>query len=165
MPAVSGGRREVGIVERTGFDSGLRRRRFGSAHEVFASGIENGGDASVCRRGLSSLRGNRAVALGPAIAKELPYFADIRNHVQIEIRHDDFVFVPAGLGDNFAARIAEIALAIKLSNAPRFLDAYPVDAPTKIAVVPTVPGLFEFPQIFRDPSNPGRRIEHDLGSV
>ena len=71
---------------------------------------------------LSRLRGDRAVAFRPAVAEELPHLTDFRDHVEIEIRDDHFVFIPAGLRDDLAAGIAEVALAVKLADAPRLLD-------------------------------------------
>src|ERR1700688_4417839 len=104
--------------------------------------------ASVRGRSLSSLRRERPIAFGAAIAEELPNFADFRNHVQVEIGHDYFIFVPTGLRDNFAARIAEVALAVELSDAPRLFDADAIHGADKIAVGDGVRRLLELPQIF-----------------
>src|ERR1700691_5026432 len=63
---------------------------------------------SVCGSRLTGLRRDWAVAIWPPVAKELPHFADFRDHIEIEIRDHHFVFIAAGLRDNFAARIAEV---------------------------------------------------------
>src|ERR1700674_2487030 len=104
--------------------------------------------SSVRGRSLSRLRCNRAVAFRSAIAEELPDLADFRDHVQIEIRYDHFVFVTAGLGDNFSAWIAEVALAVELTNVPRFFNAHAVDGADKITVGHGMRGLLQFPQVF-----------------
>src|ERR1022692_903284 len=101
--------------------------------------------ASVRGRGLSGLRGERAVAFRPAIAEKLPHLANFRDHVQVEVGHYHFVFIPAGLSDNFAAWIAEVALAVELTNTPRLLDTHAVDRAHEIAIGHRMRGLFEFP--------------------
>jgi hypothetical protein len=101
--------------------------------------------ASVCGCGLTSLRSDWAVAFRPSVAEELPHFADFRNHVEVEVRDNHFIFVTAGLGDDFAAGIAEITLAVKFPDAPGFLDAYAVDGAYKVAVGYGMCGLLEFP--------------------
>src|SRR6267154_1955329 len=121
--------------------------------------------SSVGGRSLSRLRGERAVAFGPAVPEELPNFTDLRNHVEVEIRHHHFVFIPAGLRNNLAARIAEVALAVKLANAPWLLYADAIDGPHKIAISDGMRRLLEFPKIFREAGHGGRRIEHDLRAV
>src|SRR5712671_6020624 len=90
--------------------------------------------SSVGGRSLSRLRGERAVAFGPTVPEELPNFADFRNHVEVEVRDHHFIFIPAGLRDNLAARITEVALAVELADAPWFLYADAIDGPHKIAV-------------------------------
>src|SRR5580658_4919057 len=120
---------------------------------------------SVRGGGFTSLRRERSVAFGPAVAEELPHFTNFGDHIQVEISYHNFVFVPAGLGNNFAAWIAEIALAVKLANAPGFFDAYAVDGAHKITVRNGMRGLLQFPQIFREPRNCRRRIEHDFRTV
>ncbi len=119
MAPVGLGGREVGIVERTGFDSGWEMRGFGRGHELRSARLAFAPHTSVCGCGFASLRGNRTVTFRPAIAEELPHFAHFLDHVEIKIRYDDFIFIAAGLRDNLTARIAEITLAIELPDAPR----------------------------------------------
>src|SRR5271154_754880 len=103
---------------------------------------------SVRRCGLSCLRSDRPVTFRSAIAEELPNFANFRDHVEVEVRYYHFVFIAAGLGDNLAAWIAEIALAVKLSNVPRLFDAYSVNGAHEITIGYGVRGLLQFPEIF-----------------
>src|ERR1700689_4197216 len=116
--------------------------------------------ASVRCRGFSGLRGDRSIAFRPTITKELPDFTNFRDHVQVKVGDHYFVFIPAGLGDNFAARIAEVALAVELPNAPWLFDAHAVDSAHKITIGYRVGGLFEFPQILRETCHGCRRIEY-----
>src|SRR6202162_2454172 len=115
--------------------------------------------------GFSGLRGDRSIAFRPTITEELPDFTNVRDQVQVKVGDHYFVFVPAGLGDNFAARIAEVALAIELPNAPWLFDAHAVDGAHKITIGYRVRGLFEFPQIFRQTCDRCRRIKDDFGSI
>ena len=120
MPAVGLGGRKVRIVERTGFDSRSEFGRFGRCHGFRIKNVKNlevdvtiilcNAGASVRSRGFSRLRCERTVAFRPAIAEELPYFTDFCDHVEIEVRYYHFVFIPASLGDDFAARIADCLL-------------------------------------------------------
>src|ERR1700721_2123040 len=121
--------------------------------------------ASVRCRGFSGLRGDRSIAFRSTITEELPDFTNFRDHVQVKVGDHHFVLIPAGLGDNFAARIAEVALAVELPNAPWLFDAHAVDSAHKIAIGYSVRRLFEFPQIFRETGYGGRRIEYDFGSI
>src|ERR1700692_1866313 len=104
--------------------------------------------SSVRGCGFSRLWWKRTVAFRTPIAEKLPNFANFRNHVEIEIGYNNFIFIPAGLRDNFPARIAEIALSIELTNVPRFFDADTVDGAHKITVRNGMRRLLEFPQIF-----------------
>ena len=88
----------------------------------------------VSRDGFAALRGQNAIAFRAPVAEKLPHFANLQNHVEVEVGHQHFVFVAAGLGKNFASRIAEVTLAVKFPDAPRLLFAYPVDGADKIAV-------------------------------
>src|SRR5579862_5501472 len=119
----------------------------------------------VGRRGCSALRGKRTVALGSAVAKELPHFADFGDHLEVEVGDNDFVFIAACLRDNFAARIAEVTLPVKLSDAPRLFGSHTIDRTDKVAVRNSVNRLLEFPQILRESGNSRRRIEYDLRAI
>ena len=87
------------------------------------------------------------------------------NHVQIKVGDHRFVLIAAGLRDDLAARIAEIALAVKFADAPRLLRAYAVDGADEIAIRYCMRRLLELPQIFRKPSHRGRRIENNFRSI
>src|SRR5579864_3565950 len=75
--------------------------------------------SSVSGQGPSRLLRQRFVGFGAAVAEELPGLSNFSNHFEVEIGYQDFVFVAAGLGDDLAAGIAEIALAVKLADVPR----------------------------------------------
>ena len=115
--------------------------------------------------GLSRLRGERAIAFWTTVAEELPDFTNFRNHIQIKVGHHDFVFIPAGLGDDFPPRIAEVALAIKFADAPGLLNTHSIDGAHKVTVRHGMRRLLKFPQIFGKTGNGCRRIEHDLRPV
>src|ERR1700722_2164272 len=114
---------------------------------------------SVRDRELSRLRTQRAVAFRPTVTEELPHFADLCNHLKVKVGHYDFIFVAAGLRDYFSARIAEVALAIKLANTPRLFDTHAIDGSDKIAICNGMRRLLEFPQIFGEPRYRRRRVE------
>src|ERR1700728_5021353 len=121
--------------------------------------------ASVRSRSFPSLRGERSITLRTAVAKELPHFAHFRDHVEVQVRHYDFCFIAARPGNNLSPRIAEITLAIKFPNTPRLLNTNAVNCAHKIAVSHGMRGLLQVPQIFREPGNGCRRIEHNLRAV
>jgi len=73
--------------------------------------------------GCAGLCGDRGVRFRPSVAEELPGAAHFLDHFEVEIRHQDFVFVARSLRDNLSSRAAEIALAIELADVPRLLDA------------------------------------------
>src|SRR5216684_3540245 len=116
-------------------------------------------------RRLPRLRCQRAVRLRTAVAiklPDLPYFLD---HVEIQVGDQHFVFVAAGLGEDFAARIAEITLAVKLSNVPWLFPTNTIDRTYEVSVGCGVCGLLEFPQIFRESRYRGGGIENNLRAV
>ena len=55
------------------------------------------------------------------------------------------VLVAAGLGYDFTARVAEVALAVELPDVPGMLVPYPIDGADKIAVRNGVRGLLQLP--------------------
>src|SRR2546422_6071384 len=78
---------------------------------------------SSVRCDLSSLRREWTVGFRTPVAEELPGFPDLGNHVEIEVGDQHFILIAASLRDNRPPRIAEIALAVKLADVPRFLTA------------------------------------------
>src|SRR5262249_39731107 len=107
----------------------------------------------------------RTVTFRPPVAEKLPGLSYFGDHVQIQVCDDDLVFVATGLGDDLAARVAKITLAIELADLPRFFDAYAVDRADEVSVGDRVCRLFQFPQIFREARDGGGWIEHDLRTV
>src|SRR5450755_381490 len=120
---------------------------------------------SVSSASLAALCRQDAISFRPPVAEELPYLADFLNHIQVEVRHQHFVFVAAGLGKNLAPRIAKVTLAVKLANAPGFLFTHTVDGADKITVGDGMRRLLQFPQVFGKSSHGGRWIENDFRSV
>src|SRR5580658_6637513 len=72
-----------------------------------------GHEPSPSVRRLRAARGLRArdfaIRLRAAVAVELPDVAHLLDFVQIQVGDQQFILVAAGLRDDFAARIAEIA--------------------------------------------------------
>src|SRR5216683_7893235 len=101
-------------------------------------------------RRLPRLRCQRAVRLRTPVAIKLPDLSHFLDHVEIEIGDQHFVFIAAGLGEDLAARIAEVTLAVKLSNVPGLFPTNTIDRTDEVSVRRGVSGLLEFPQIFRE---------------
>src|SRR5260370_29840165 len=83
---------------------------------------------------LSSLRDKRLIAVGAPVAEELPRVAHLCDHIEVEIGDDDFVFVTAGLRDDFAAWVAQITLAIEFAYVPQRFFPHPVQHSHKVFV-------------------------------
>ena len=89
-----------------------------------------------------SIRGNRrralcgqsAISLRATVAEKLPHFADVRDHVEIQVRDHDLIFIAAGLGNDLAPGIAEITLAIEFANAPWFFSAHAINGADKVSI-------------------------------
>ena len=105
------------------------------------------------------------IRLRAAVAKELPRRADLLDRVEIEVGYQHFVLIAGGLGDDLAARVAEVALAVKLANIPGLLVPHAIDGPNEVAVGDGVGRLLQFPELFGESSHGGGRIENDLGAV
>src|ERR1700682_709496 len=85
-------------------------------------------------RRLPRLRRQRAVGFRTPVAiklPDLPYFLD---HVEIEIGDQHFVFIAAGLGEDLAARIAEVTLSVKLSDVPRLFPTNTIDRTHEVSI-------------------------------
>jgi len=95
----------------------------------------------------------------------LPGLADLGNHVKVKIGGQDFVLIAGRLGKNLAARIAEIAGAVKFADVPRRFGADTIDGGNEVAVGSGVCGLLELPKILAEPGDRGGGIENDLGAV
>src|ERR1700675_1603069 len=98
-------------------------------------------------RRLPRLRRQGAIRFRAPVAIELPDLSYFLDHVEIEIGDQHFVFIAAGLGEDLAARIAEVTLAVKLADVPRLFPSDAVDCAHEVAVRRGVCGLLQFPQI------------------
>src|SRR5438552_3953447 len=78
--------------------------------------------------------GDFAVSFRAAVAIELPGVANFLNFIEIQLGDEQFVLVAAGLLDDFAARVAEIALAVKLADFPGSFGANAVDGGDEVSV-------------------------------
>src|SRR5712692_6264853 len=121
----------------------------------------------VGRLGVFRRTGARDFSVGfrAAIAVELPGVADFLNFIKIQIGDEELILVAAGLLDDFAARIAEIALAVEFANFPGSFGADTVDGGNEISVGDGVSGLLEFPEIFRETGDSGGGVVDDFRSV
>src|SRR5436309_7772228 len=75
-----------------------------------------------------------AVGFRAAVAEKLPGGAHLIDLLEVEVGDDKLVLVAGGLRDDFAARIAEVALAVKLADFPRALETNTVAGGDEIAV-------------------------------
>ena len=100
---------------------------------------------SLLRCFLPGLRRQRSVGFRTPVAIELPDPSYFLNHVEIEIGDQHLIFVPAGLGDDLAARIAEVALAVKLADIPWRFPAHTINRTDEVSVGGGVRRLLEFP--------------------
>ena len=105
------------------------------------------------------------VAVGAAVAEELPGVACLLDFIEVEVGDDEFVLVAGGFGDELARRIAEVGLAVEFADAPRLFGADAVDGSDEVAVGDAVGGLLEFPEIFAEAGDGGGGVEDDFGSV
>src|ERR1035437_5115713 len=104
------------------------------------------------------------IHVGTAVAEELPGLAHLDDHIEIEVRGEDLVFVAARLREDAAARIAEVALAVEFTDGPRGFGAHAVDGAHEIAVGHGVRGLLQLPQILAETGHGGRWVEDNLGA-
>ena len=73
--------------------------------------------------------------------------------------HDQLVLVAAGLLFDLAARVDEIALAVEFADVPGRFGADPVDRADINPVGCRRGGLFQLPQVFRQPRHGGRGVD------
>src|SRR5205823_763140 len=116
-------------------------------------------------RKTSSDIGQRSIQLGSTIAIELPLCTHFGNHREIALGVDEFVAIAAGLRQNAAARITEIALSVKFADVPRLLVSDPIVGADEIAICHGMRRLLELPQIFGMAGRGGARNEDDLGAA
>ena len=86
-------------------------------------------------------RGDRAVGFRAAVPVELPGVAHLADEVHVDVGDDDVVPVAAGFGDNLAAGVAEVALAVEFADAPGLFPPRAVDGADPVAVGGGVGGL------------------------
>src|SRR4029079_9115432 len=102
------------------------------------------------------------IRLRPAVAEELPRVPHLADLVEVELRGDEGVLVALGLRQELPARIAEVALPVKLADVPRPFEADAVDGADEVAVGDGVRRLLELPEVLGEPGDGGGRVEHDL---
>src|ERR1043166_2254511 len=105
------------------------------------------------------------VRFGPAVAVELPHVPHLANLVEVQFGRHELGLVARRTGDELAARVAEVALAVEFADVPRRLIPDAVDGADEEGVGDGVGGLLELPEILRQPGDGGRRIEHNFRSV
>src|SRR5690606_34902099 len=108
---------------------------------------------------------DRAIKIGSAVAEELPRVSNFADLVHIKIGDNKFVLIAASFGEDLPARIAKIALAVKLADVPRSFGTDAVYRPDEISVRDRVCRLLELPEIFAQTRDSRRRIENYLGAV
>ena len=106
-----------------------------------------------------------SVGFRAAVAIELPGVANFLNLLEIQFGDEQFVPVAAGLLDDFAARVAEVALAVKFANFPGSFGANAIDGGDEIRVGYRVSGLLEFPKIFGETGDSGGGVVDNFRSV
>src|SRR6266851_7617762 len=121
----------------------------------------------VGRLGAFASAGPRDFSVGfrAAVAIELPGIANSLNLVEIQIGDEQFVLVAVGLFDDFAARVAEVAFAVKFADFPGSFGANAIDGGNEIRVGYRVSRLLEFPEIFREAGNGGGRVVDNFRSI
>src|SRR5258708_37076215 len=109
--------------------------------------------------------GDFSVGFRAAIAIELPGIANFLDFIEIQFGDEELILVAAGLLDDFAARVAEITLAVKFADFPGSFRADAIDGSDEVGVGDCVSGLLKFPKIFREASDGGRGVVDDFGAV
>src|SRR5450759_2325204 len=105
------------------------------------------------------------VRLGSPVAVELPHVPDLANLVEVELRRNQLVAIPARLCQNLSPRIAEVALPVELADVPRLLESDAIDRTDEIRVGHRVRGLLQLPQILRQSRHRRRWVEHDFRAI
>src|SRR5260370_13288172 len=109
--------------------------------------------------------GDFSVGFRAAIAVELPGVTDFLDFIEIQLGDKELILVAAGLLDDFAARIAEITLAVELADLPGSFGADAIAGGNQIAVGDGVGGLFEFPEILGEARDGGGRVVDNFRAV
>src|SRR6266567_2330197 len=106
-----------------------------------------------------------SVGFRAAVAVELPGVADFLDFVEVQFGDEQFILVAAGLLDDFAAWVAEIALAVEFADFPRRFGADAVYGGDEIGVGHGVGGLLEFQEILGKTGDSSGGIVDDFGAV
>src|SRR5260370_18326305 len=106
-----------------------------------------------------------SVGFRAAVAIELPGIANSLNLVEIQLGDEQFVLVAAGLFDDFAARVAEVAFAVKFADFPGSFGANAVDGSDEISVGDGVGGLLQFPEILGEAGDSGGWVVDNFRAV
>src|SRR5260370_36489600 len=106
-----------------------------------------------------------SVGFRAAVAIELPGVADFLDFVEIQLGDEQFILIAAGLLDDFAARVAEVAFAVKFADSPGSFGANAIDGGDEVGVGHGVGGLLEFPEIFGEAGGGGGRWGDNFRSV
>src|SRR5436305_1123252 len=117
------------------------------------------------RWSLNSRFDESVVRVGAPVAEELPRVAHFANFIEVELRGDEGVLVAFRGREHLAARIAEVALPVKLADVPRPFVADAVDRADEVAVRDGVRRLLQLPEVLRQSRHCRRRVEHDLGAI
>src|SRR5207249_9175949 len=105
------------------------------------------------------------IALRSPITEELPRVPHFAYQIEIQIGNDDGILIAGRLSNNLSPGIAEVTLTVKLTDVPGLFMANTIDCTDKISIRHRMRGLLELPEIFRQPGDGRRRIEHNLCSV
>src|SRR5260221_10986547 len=105
-----------------------------------------------------------AILIWPAIAVKLPDVAHLAVLLEVEVGHQHLFLFVAGLGDDLAARVDEVAGAVEVVFAER-LHADAVDRADPVAVGDGMRHLLDLPEVHREPARGRRGDVDDLGAV
>src|SRR5437016_9502897 len=101
------------------------------------------------RSGSSGLESHQTcIRLRPPVPEELPGVPYLADFLQVELRGHQRVFIALGLRQELAARVAEVALSVKLADVPRRLESDAIDRADEVAVGHCVRRLLELPEVF-----------------
>src|SRR5205085_7208165 len=114
---------------------------------------------------LLSFADDLVVTFGAAVAVELPDVTHLANLVEVQISDHQLVVVARRLRDDLAARVAEVALSVKLADVPGLLMADAIDGADEKAIGHGMRRLLKLPQVFRQPRNRRRGIEDNLRAI
>jgi len=74
------------------------------------------------------------ISFRPPISIKLPSRSNVANLIQVQVGYHNFIFVSRTLNNDLATRVAEVTLAIKLTDIPRFFDSHSIDCSHEVPV-------------------------------